>query len=131
VNLEAALRNDPTENIGEQLDAFSETLDLVLNSIAALELGHLDARAAEISAEQVSDSIDSERVIFFLNELRQLLEKDDFRAGKSLETLKGALPTGMAGEELTDLERLIEEYAFEEALETLSDVEQTLNDKLK
>ena len=131
VDLEAALRKDPPDSSGEQLDLFSETLDLVLNSIAALELGQPDATAAELSAEQVLDSIDSERVFIFLSELRQLLEKDDFRAGKSLEILKGALPTGMAGEELTDLEKHIEGYAFEEALETLSRIEQTLNDKLK
>jgi polar amino acid transport system substrate-binding protein len=131
VNLEVALRKDPTENIVERLDAFSETLDLVLDSIAALELGQPDAAAAILSAEQVSDSIDSNRVFFFLNELRQLLEKDDFRAVRSLEILKGALPAGMAGDELADLEKHIEGYAFEEALETLSVVEQTLNDKLK
>jgi PAS domain S-box-containing protein len=131
VDLETALRKDPPDSSVEHLNLFSETLDLVLNSIAALEIGQPDATAVELSGEQVSDSIDSERVFIFLSELRQLLEKDDFRAGKSLEILKGALPTGMVGEELTDLEKHIEGYAFEEALESLSRVEQTLNDKLK
>ena len=130
LNLEAALRKDATENIAERLDAFSESLDLVLDSIATLELGQPDA-AAMPSTEQVSDSIDSDRVFFFLNELRQLLEKDDFRAVRSLEMLKRALPSEMAGDELADLEKHIEGYAFEEALENLSEVEQTLNDKLK
>jgi len=131
VNLEAALRNDPTENIVEQLNAFSETVDLVLGSIAVLELGKPNATVANLSAEQVSDSIDCDRIFVFLNELRKFLEKDDFRAVRSLEILKGALPAGMAGDELTDLERHIEAYAFEEALETLGMVEQTLNNKLK
>ena len=41
------------------------------------------------------------------------------------------LPVGVAGNELADLEKHIEGYAFEEALETLSMVEQTLSDKFK
>ena len=131
VELETALRKDPPDNFGEHLNLFSETLDLVLNSIAALEIGQLDAMVPELPVEQVSGSINSERVLIFLSELRQLLEKDDFRAGKSLQILKGALPSGMIGEELFDLEKHIEGYAFEEALETLSLVEQTLKDKLK
>jgi PAS domain S-box-containing protein len=131
VNLEAALRNDPTKNIVEQLNAFSETMDLVLDSIAVIRLGKPDAAVAKLSAEQVSDSIDCDRIFVFLNELRQFLEKDDFRAVRSFEILKGALPAGMAGDELTDLERHIEGYAFEEALETLSMVVRTLNNKLK
>jgi len=131
VNLEAALRNEPTKNIVEELNAVSETLVLVLDSIAVIELGKPDAAAAKLSVEQVSDSIDCDRIFVFLNELRQFLEKNDFRAVRSFEILKGALPAGMAGEELTDLERHIEGYAFEEALETLSMVVQTLNNKLK
>jgi len=131
VNLEAALRNEPTKNIVEKLNAFSETLDLVLDSVAVIELGKPDAAAAKLSVEQVSDSIDCDRIFVFLNDLRQFLEKNDFRAASSFEILKGALPAGMAGDELTDLERHIEGYAFEEALETLSMVVQTLNNKLK
>jgi polar amino acid transport system substrate-binding protein len=131
VNLEAALRNDPTKNIVEQLNAFSETMDLVLDSIAVIRLGKPDAAVAKLSAEQVSDSIDCDRIFVFLNELRQFLKKDDFRAVRSFEIFKGALPAGMAGDELTDLERHIEGYAFEEALETLSMVVRTLNNKLK
>ena len=106
-------------------------MDLVLDSIAVIRLGKPDAAVAKLSAEQVSDSIDCDRIFVFLNELRQFLEKDDFRAVRSFEILKGALPAGMAGDELTDLERHIEGYAFEEALETLSMVVRTLNNKLK
>jgi signal transduction histidine kinase/CheY-like chemotaxis protein len=129
--LETAIRKDPSEKSVGQLDVFSKALDLVLNSIADLELAKPDDTAAEIPGERGLDSIDSDRVFFILNELRQLLEKDDFRASKSLESLKQTLPTKMAGEELIDLGKHIEGYAFEDALETLSVVEQTLNDKLK
>ena len=58
-----------------------------------------------------------------------MLEKDDTRAVRTLETLRKALPADMAEEELTDLEKHTEGYAFEDALEILSVVEQKLNDR--
>ena len=83
-----------------------------------------------LSAQPVTESMDREHVFFLLSELRQLLEEDDTRAVRTFETLREALPAGMAGDELADLEKHIEGYAFEEALETLGVVEQTLNDSL-
>ena len=129
-DMETVLRQDRTENIPRRLNAFSEALDLVLNSIAALEIQGTDPAENRLSAEPVPDATDPERVFFCLNELRRLLEADDYRAVKSLETLKAALPAGMAKNELVDLEKHIEGYAFEKALETLSVVEQTLNESL-
>jgi len=131
MDLETALLQDQTENIPGRLNAFSNTLYLVLDSIAALEIQRLDPAENRPSAEQVSGAIDRDRVFFLLNKLRQLLEEDDFRAVRSFATLRESLPPAMAGNELADLERHIEGYAFEKALETLSEVEQTLNLKLK
>ena len=121
---------ETTENSKEFYQRVSEALDLVLDSIAALEIQGSVPAENRLSQEPVPDATDPERVFFCLDELRRLLEEDDYRAVKSLATLKAALPAGMAGNELVDLEKHIEGYAFENALETLSVVEQTLNDKL-
>jgi polar amino acid transport system substrate-binding protein len=128
VDLQAALRKDPTENIAERLDAFSEALDLVVDSIGALELQEPDAWETRLSAQPVAESMDRHQVFSLISELRQLLEEDDTRAVRTLETLRKAISAGMAEDELADLEKHIEGYAFEDALETLSVVEQTLDD---
>jgi signal transduction histidine kinase/DNA-binding response OmpR family regulator/HPt (histidine-containing phosphotransfer) domain-containing protein len=129
VDMETALRQDQIENIPGRLNTFSEALDLVLDSIAALEIQGADPAENRLSAGQVPEATDSKRVFFFINELRRLLENDDYRAGRFFETLKAALPAEMAKNELVDMEKHIEGYAFEKALETLSMVEQALNDK--
>ncbi len=129
-DLEAVLRQEQTENIPGLLDAFSEALDLVLNSIGDLELREPDAAGARLSAQPVPESIDRDRVLSLLSELRQFLEEDDTRAVRTLEALREALPAGMAEDELADLEKHIEGYAFEEALETLAQVADALDDSL-
>jgi hypothetical protein len=45
-----------------------------------------------------------------------------------MEVLRGALPAGVAEDELADLEKNIEEYAFEDALEFLADIIQAFDD---
>jgi polar amino acid transport system substrate-binding protein len=130
-DLEAALRDAQTENISGLLDAFSESLDLVLNSITDLELEDRDAAEKKRSAQPVPESLDRERVLSLLSQLREFLEEDDTRAVRTLEAFREALPTGMAEGELTDLEKHIEGYAFEEALETLAQVAEALDDSLE
>jgi HPt (histidine-containing phosphotransfer) domain-containing protein len=129
--LEAALRQAQTENISGLLDAFSESLDLVLNSITDLELEDRDAAEKKRSAQPVPESLDRERVLSLLSQLREFLEEDDTRAVRTLEAFREDLPTGMAEGELTDLEKHIEGYAFEEALETLAQVAEALDDSLE
>ena len=131
VDLEEVLRQDRNEDVAGQLEAFSETLELVMSSIAALEIQKPDPAENRPSAQQTPEATDSERVFIFLNELRRLLEEDDFRAVRSLEKLTAALPARMDGDELGDLEKHIDGYDFEKALKTLSVVEQILNEKLK
>jgi signal transduction histidine kinase/DNA-binding response OmpR family regulator/HPt (histidine-containing phosphotransfer) domain-containing protein/HAMP domain-containing protein len=128
LNFEAAIRKNQTENIPGLLAAFSETLDLVVDSIGALELQKPDTPETRLSAQPVAESMERDQVLYLLSELRQSLEEDDTRAVRIFETLKKALPAGMAGDELADLEKHIEGYAFEDALETLGVVEQTLNE---
>jgi hypothetical protein len=74
--------------------------------------------------------LDRDRAHFLLSELKKFLEKDDFRAVKTLEDLRAALPGAMAEDELADLEKHIEEYAFEKALESLVAVTQALDNSL-
>ncbi len=129
-NLETDLRLNRTENIPGLINAFSEALDLVLNSITALEPGEPDTAAAGLTAQPAPESSDCDRAHFLLSELKKFLEKDDFRAVKTLEDLRAALPGGMAEDELADLEKHIEEYAFERALESLVAVTQALDNSL-
>ncbi len=127
-DLDEALRQNQTEVIPGLLEAFSEALDLVLSSITALEIQEPDSAEKRGSPQGVPKSIDRERVLPLLNELRAFLEEDDTRAIRALETLREALPPGMAEAELAHLEKQIGEYAFEEAQETLTKVEQALDD---
>jgi CheY-like chemotaxis protein/signal transduction histidine kinase/HAMP domain-containing protein len=131
VDLEAALRKAQTENLAKRLDAFSEALVLVIESIDALEHQEYDHAETRSSTQPAVKSIDSDHIFSLLSELRQLLEEDDFRAVNSFKSLKGVVPSGFWGDELTDLEMHIEGYAFVKALETLSVIEQKLKDKLK
>jgi HPt (histidine-containing phosphotransfer) domain-containing protein len=131
VDLEAALGQNQTENITGLLNAFSEALDLVLNSIADLELREPDAAGARLSAQTIPKSMDRDRVLSLLSELREFLEDDDTRAIRTLEALREVLPAGMAEYELADLEKHIGGYAFEEALETLAEVAQALDESLE
>jgi type II secretory pathway component PulF len=100
-----------------------------VDSIGALELQEQDAAVTRSSAQPVARSMDRDHVFSLLNELRHLLEEDDTRAVQALEILRKALPSDMTEDELTDLEKHIEGYAFEDALETLSVVEEKLNDR--
>jgi HPt (histidine-containing phosphotransfer) domain-containing protein len=129
-NLETDLRLNRTENIPGLFNAFSEALDLVMNSITALEPGKPDTAVAGLTAQPAPESLDRDRAHFLLSELKKFLEKDDFRAVKTLEDLRAALPGGMAEDELADLEKHIEEYAFEKALESLVAVTQALDNSL-
>ena len=121
-DLEAAIRQALTENIPGLLDTFSDALEPVLNSIADLELKEPDASGAGPSTQPVVESIDRNRVLSLLGEMKEFLEEDDTRAVRTLEALRKELPAGMAEDELTDLEKQIGGYAFEEALEILVQV---------
>lgn len=129
-NLETDLRLNRTENIPGLFNAFSEALDLVMNSITALEPGEPDTAVAGLTAQPAPESLDRDRAHSLLSELKKFLEKDDFRAVKTLDDLRAALPGGMAEDELADLEKHIEEYAFEKALEPLVAVIQALDNSL-
>jgi len=131
VDLESALRRKKTENIPHRLNAFSDTLKVVLDSIASIENQELNPATAEHFEKQIPEASDTDRVFAIVNELKQLLEEDDYQAAKSLKALKTALPYGTAGDELADLEDLIEGYEFEKALQVLSDIERNLIDKLE
>jgi PAS domain S-box-containing protein len=126
-NLEQALRLDQAENTTRLLDVFSEALDLVLNSIADLELKDRNAAETQRSAQPVPESIDRDRVLAILSELGEFLEQDDYRANRAMEVLRETLPSGIAEDELTDLEKKIGEYAFEGALASLAKVVQAFD----
>jgi HPt (histidine-containing phosphotransfer) domain-containing protein len=127
VDLETALRQESDENIAERLVSFSEALDLVVDSIGALETQEQGTAKTRSSAPPVAKSMDRDQIISLLGELRQLLEEDDTRAIRTFETLRKAIPAGMVENVLTDLDKHLEGYAFEKALETLNLLDQALN----
>ena len=98
----------------------------MLDSIAELEIKSQKAVDRQRSVRPVSIAIDREHIFSLLNKIEEFLEQDDTRAARALKALKEALPAGMAVEELNDLEKHIEGYAFEGAMETLAEVERTL-----
>jgi CheY-like chemotaxis protein len=130
VDLEAALRQEPNENLAQRLEAFSEALDLVVGSIGALELQKPDASEIRLPAQPIAKSIDRDHIFSLISKFRQLLEEDDTRATRTFETLRKAIPPGMAEDVLVYLDEHLDGYAFEKALETLNVLEQTLNDHL-
>jgi signal transduction histidine kinase/CheY-like chemotaxis protein/HPt (histidine-containing phosphotransfer) domain-containing protein len=130
VDLEAALRLDPMKNKAAQLDAFSVALDLVVDSIGALELQAPDDSEPRQPAQTGEKLIDRDHILTLISEFRQLLEEDDTRAIRTLDTLKQAIPSGIAEDILADLNKHLESYAFENALETLNLLGQTLDNNL-
>jgi CheY-like chemotaxis protein/HPt (histidine-containing phosphotransfer) domain-containing protein len=127
VDLEATLRQESNENIAERLASFSEALDQVVDSISDLELQMQDTAKTRSSEQPVAKSMDRDQFISLLGELRQLLEEDATRAIRTFETLRKAIPAGMAENVLTDLDKHLEGYAFEKALKTLNLLDQALN----
>jgi len=130
VDLEAALRQDPMKNKAEPLDAFSVALDQVMDSIGALKLQEPDASEHRQPAQTGEKLIDRNHILTLLSEFRQLLEEDDTRAIRTLDTLRKAIPSGIAEGILADLNKHLEGYAFENALETLNLLGQTLDNNL-
>jgi PAS domain S-box-containing protein len=129
-DLEVALRQDKSQNIQELLGVFAEELDLVLNSIADLELKSQNAAGTRQSAQTTPESMDPDFVFKLLTELREFLEEDDTRAGRTLEALRESLPAGIVEDEMDRLDKNIGRYAFEEALKTLTQVSVALDDFL-
>jgi CheY-like chemotaxis protein len=130
-DLEAALKQARTENLPGLLEAFSESLDLVINSIADLERKNRNTSETQRSVRPVPESMDRDRVLSLLSQLRKFLEEDDTQAIRTLEALREVLPAGIAEDQLTDLEKHIEGYDFEDALETLAEVAQALDEFLE
>jgi len=106
-------------------------LKQVLDSIAGLKLKDQDAVETQLSKRPVPESVNRERVFSILGELRGYLKQDDFQAIKAMKSLKKELSAGMVEDELGNMEKYIEGYAFKDALETLAKVKQGLEKALK
>ena len=126
--LDTALRQGETENVQEFLNVFSESLGVVLNSIANLDAQEPAALEKSASALPCAESIDYDRVFSLIGKLKKLLKEDDTQAVRTLETLREALAPGSVENEMASLEKHIGRYAFEEALQTLDEVAHALNE---
>ena len=128
-DLEVSLKQNHYNKYLGLLNAFSEALDMVLDSIADLKLGESNVEKVRSSIHPSFESMDHDRVASLLRELREFLEKDDTRSAKTIEALREAIPTGINDEELTELKKYIEGFSFEDALDTLSVIEKQTNGK--
>ena len=127
-DLETTLRQDNSENLSERLDDFSETLEIVLDSIAAFEIGGSGSPVIGHPAPSDTITMNRDHILSLLTELKELLVEDDTQAIRILEVLRKTHPAGIAEGDLGVLEQQISEYAFEEALETLSRVTAAFDD---
>lgn len=129
--LDEALRHDRMQIVPELLNAFSMGLDLVVSSIAALQILEPYDQKRQQPQRTDFESIDSQRIFSLFNELREFVEEDDTQATRTLETLRKALPPEIAETELSALQKQIGGYAFEEAQETLKMLKQALVKSLR
>jgi signal transduction histidine kinase/CheY-like chemotaxis protein len=125
--LNAALDQDRSEDITGLLDAFSHALEVVLNSIADMELKNKDASNNGRSTQPVAESVDRNHILSLLSQLKKFLEQDDTQAVKVLEAIKEALPSYVAEDELGNMAACIESYDFDGALKTLGKVSEVLD----
>ena len=123
-DLEAAIRKNQTENIPARLIAFSRDPGPGRGfywCFGTSKAGCSRDQAVCATGYRINGSR-SHSLPF--RRTQAIAGRGRHPAVRTFETLREALPAGMAGDQLADLEKHIEGYAFEEALETLDVVEQ-------
>ena len=114
--LESAVKAGKEEMQQDLLSRVSDNLKHVLSGINALEK-HQDG--VQPGGSVIAESVNMAGVAALLGELKKYLEDDDTEAVRKLEQIKGALKGSALKDELTAMERFMEEYDFEKALEEL------------
>ncbi len=122
-HLEAGIKENGA-NVAEELISITQNqLDIVLIAIRPL-IAKNDRSAAE-TPESVSE-LDKERVIPLIKELRDYLEDDDTDALTVLEKLRPLIGGGEMLNLLNSVEKALNSYDFDEALEYLVRIEEQL-----
>ena len=117
--LEAGIKADKAAVADELISAAQSHLDIVLTSI-----GTLTAATNEPPAGTVEDAsvMDMEKIEPLLKELKGFLEDDDTDALSVLETIRPLMPGAELADLLNSVENALNDYDFDEALEHLQKV---------
>ena len=119
-DLEASIKEKPAAVPTGLFDLVQEHLATVLNSVQKLSHEQADGES------DVEKKLDRKTVDPLLKELKELLEDDDTDAIDIVEKLQGILKGSEAGEALSEVEKCIGQYDFEDAVEQLQKVNKLL-----
>jgi two-component system sensor histidine kinase/response regulator len=134
-DLEMTLSKRRTQNVKDLIDNFTNSLRIMLNSITLLENEHLleeerqdnddfrDLKTSSLLPEKKA------KILSSLNELKSLIEQDDFSAGRLFEHTKNTYLKDLDKDTLINLEESLEAYDFEAALPALIQLMQALDKK--
>jgi ABC-type amino acid transport substrate-binding protein/signal transduction histidine kinase/DNA-binding response OmpR family regulator/HPt (histidine-containing phosphotransfer) domain-containing protein len=105
----------------KQIESVQSHMSEVLNSI-----GLLNSQSIEATTDSV-EAIDLTLVTPLFQQLSELLKKYDTDAEELIESLKEKFPQGDVKQQLEELENLITQFQFEEAVEKLKKLQKSLN----
>jgi two-component system sensor histidine kinase/response regulator len=120
IGLDDALKSHDEKQARELIPVFAKELAVVVEAIAALE-------EEEHSEPQEAVAFDPGQLMPVIAELKELLEDDDTAASGKLEHLAGLLRGSPSKSLLDQMGEQIGGYEFEEALDSLSELCESLN----
>ncbi len=77
--------------------------------------------------KSIPETINHELIFSLISEIEELLKDDDIRAKQVFSTFKQTVPAEFEFERMTETEKRINNYSFEEALESLTKIKLKLN----
>ncbi|MCP4289026.1 MAG: response regulator, partial [Gammaproteobacteria bacterium] len=122
-DLDAALKAGKSEDYQALLDQFEESLTPVLGGIADMGDGNSESVR---EPEKAETSVDSENLRPLLNELARLLDAGLSKSSEKLEEIMQIAGGIGRDEQLGKMKEQIDDFEFEEALESLSGFAQAL-----
>jgi CheY-like chemotaxis protein len=114
-DLDDALQTKSYAQLQPLLEVFSRELDIVLQGLH----DYFGGASGKARTNSPTSRSTPEELNSLLAQLRELLKDDDTGATVVLSKLREAIPSGVADQELSDLEKAVEEYDFELALKLL------------
>ena len=123
--LDAALKEEPIENIESLIGEVSVQLKVVLKSIESLESQSKEQKAnANLSNQE--DTINKEKTSELILKLKELLDDYDSKAGEMLHLLKAQISGAEIEKVVQELSKQIDSYNYEDAVEILCNLSNML-----
>lgn len=127
-DLEMSIKQDGREDWSQLTEHFEQSLNIVMTSIATLQLNQKrTAPAQPITTFQTDVPLNLAEITPQLLELAKLLDKGNISAGKCIAPLQALLVGHSIDAELTKLADQIEFIDFDGALQTIVTIANTLN----